>query len=75
MKFPKYGFAVLFSLVLLLFTGWLLADTFLIPHAYTVVASEPMTETEAIVLLPTESQASEQEPAQEPEETASQETA
>ena len=67
MKFPKYGFAVLFSLILLLFTGWLLADTFLIPHAYTVVASEPMTETEAIVLLPTESEAIEQDPAQEPE--------
>ena len=71
MKFPKYGFAVLFSLALLLFTGWLLMDTFVIPHAYAIVTSEPTTaaasetETETIVLIPSESEASKQESAQE----------
>ena len=37
MKFPKYGFAFLFGLALLVFTGYLLADTFLIKRVYAVV--------------------------------------
>ena len=41
MKFPKYGFAVLFGLALFMFTGYLLADTFLIPRAYAVVTETP----------------------------------
>ncbi len=57
MKIPRYGFAVLFALVLLLFTGYLLADTFLIKRVYATVAAElaeaeqtaPETETIAIV--------------------------
>ena len=56
MKFQKYGFAVLFGLVLFAFTGYLLADTFLIRHVYAVVstptgtaaAAEPSAETEYV---------------------------
>ena len=44
MKFPKQWFAILFGLLLFLFTGYLLADTFLIPHAYTVVSTEAAAE-------------------------------
>ncbi len=40
MKIPKYGFAVLFGLALLLFTGYLLADTFLIRRVYATVPDE-----------------------------------
>ena len=57
MKFPKYGFAVLFGLALFMFTGYLLADTFLIPRAYAVVTETPEAvqttqAPEAIVLVP-----------------------
>jgi hypothetical protein len=48
MKIPKYGFAVLFGLALLLFTGYLLADTFLIKRVYMTVASE--SDTNAAVI-------------------------
>lgn len=47
MKIPRYGFAVLFGLALLLFTGYLLADTFLIKRVYSV-AAEPAAQTAAI---------------------------
>ncbi len=47
MKIPRYGFAVLFALVLLLFTGYLLADTFLIKRVYATVAAEPASQTAA----------------------------
>ena len=40
MKIPKYGFAILFGLALFLFTGYLLADTFLIKRVYTVVSDD-----------------------------------
>lgn len=43
MKLKKYGFAVLFGLALFAFTGYVLADTFLIPRAYAVVEAEPQT--------------------------------
>ena len=46
MKIPRYGFAVLFGLALLLFTGYLLADTFLIRRVYSV-AAEPASQTAA----------------------------
>ena len=46
MKIPRYGFAVLFGLALLLFTGYLLADTFLIKRVYSV-AAEPASQTAA----------------------------
>ena len=56
MKFPKYGFALLFSLALFAFTGYLLADTFLIPRAYTVVTSEPNQDSEEIALITADAQ-------------------
>jgi exopolysaccharide biosynthesis protein len=57
-KRPKYGFEILFGLALLLFTGWLLADTFLIKRVYSselssqTVLSETAanTDTETIVM-------------------------
>lgn len=52
MKIPKYGFAVLFGLALLLFTGYLLADTFLIRRVYAAAAQE--TTAQAIVSDPAE---------------------
>ncbi len=66
MKIPKYGFAVLFGLALLLFTGYLLADTFLIKRVYSVasdasaaqavrVGTEEQTETIVIVAAEPES--------------------
>ena len=48
MKIPKYGFAVLFGLALLLFTGYLLADTFLIKRVYSAAAEEPAAQTAVI---------------------------
>ena len=45
MKIPRYGFAVLFGLALLAFTGYLLADTFLIKRVYSTAAEEPATQT------------------------------
>lgn len=74
MQFKKHGFAVLFGLSLFAFTGWLLADTFLIPHAYTVVESAPQTEAsaESIVRVteaptePEETEAAFSEPSAEP---------
>ena len=63
MKFPRYGFAVLFGLALFVFTGYLLADTFLIRRVYTVVTEETDTktaevqtseETEAIAIVASE---------------------
>ncbi len=65
MKIPRYGFAVLFALVLLLFTGYLLADTFLIKRVYATVAAEPAEaeqtapETEAIAIVTAEPEDSE----------------
>ena len=58
MKRPKYGFEILFGLALLLFTGWLLADTFLIKRVYSAelssqtVLSETAanTDTETVVI-------------------------
>ena len=74
MKIPRYGFAVLFGLALFLFTGYLLADTFLIKRVYATAASEPDTkaaviqnaeETEMITIA-----AKEPEAAEEPVETS-----
>lgn len=45
MKIPKYGFATLFGLALLLFTGYLLADTFLIRRVYATAGEEPAAQT------------------------------
>lgn len=58
MKRLKYGFEILFGLALLLFTGWLLADTFLIKRVYSAelssktVLSETAaeTDTETVVI-------------------------
>ena len=49
MKVKKYGFAVLFAIVLFVFTGYLLADTFLISRVYTVVeqAQTPVGQEES----------------------------
>lgn len=44
MKLPKQWFAILFGLLLFLFTGYLLLDTFLIPHVYAVVSTEATAE-------------------------------
>lgn len=68
MKMPKYGFTVLFGSALLLFTGYLLADTFLIKRIYSVAADVPAAqatvtqtteETEGIAIV-----AEEPEPAE-----------
>jgi len=65
MKIPRYGFAVLFALALLLFTGYLLADTFLIKRVYATVAAEPAEaeqtapETETIAIVTAEPEDSE----------------
>ena len=48
MKMPKYGFTVLFGSALLLFTGYLLADTFLIKRIYSVAADVPAAQTTVI---------------------------
>ncbi len=45
MKIPRYGFAVLFGLALLAFTGYLLADTFLIKRVYSTAGEEPAAQT------------------------------
>lgn len=75
MKIPKYGFAVLFGLALLLFTGYLLADTFLIKRVYVTAAEEPAAqaielqtaeETETIAILAEESEAAEESVPNEP---------
>ena len=75
MKIPKYGFAVLFGLALLLFTGYLLADTFLIKRVYVTAAEEPAAqaielqtaeETETIAILAEESEAAEEPVPNEP---------
>ena len=47
MKHTRNRFAILFGLVLFLFTGYLLADTFLIPRTYAVVPDEGGTATAA----------------------------
>lgn len=47
MKLPKLWFAILFGLLLFLFTGYLLLDTFLIPRAYTAVSTEATAEPTA----------------------------
>lgn len=52
MKILKFGFAVLFGLALVLFTGYLLADTFLIKRVYSTAADEP--DAEGAVLQTTE---------------------
>ena len=57
MKLPKHWFAVLFGLALFVFTGYLLADTFLIARPYTVVAAE--TDSEAVALVTAQPQATE----------------
>lgn len=57
MKLPKHWFAVLFGLALFVFTGYLLADTFLIARPYTVVAAE--TGSEAVALVTAQPQATE----------------
>ena len=45
MKASKYGFAVLFGFALLAFTGYLLADTFLIKRVYSIVPDSTEAET------------------------------
>ena len=47
MQIKKHLFALLFGLALLAFTGYLLADTFLIKRVYAVVAADPAVQTEA----------------------------
>lgn len=67
MKLPKQWFAILFGFALLLFTGYLLLDTFLIPHVYTVVsteataepATEPKTETSERITIAANADANE----------------
>ena len=75
MKIPKYGFAVLFGLALLLFTGYVLADTFLIKRVYATAASESGTEaaviqtaeeTETIAIAAEESETAEEPTSNEP---------
>lgn len=75
MKIPKYGFAVLFGLVLLLFTGYLLADTFLIRRVYATAAEESgaqvvsiqtAEETDTIAIVTEESEAAEEPISNEP---------
>ena len=69
MKFPRYGFALLFGLALFVFTGYLLADTFLIRRVYTVVsddAASKITITEAAEETLTATPAPESESASEP---------
>ena len=75
MKIPKYGFAVLFGLVLLLFTGYLLADTFLIRRVYATAAEESgaqavsiqtAEETDTIAIVTEESEAAEEPISTEP---------
>ena len=61
MKFPRYGFAVLFGLALFLFTGYLLADTFLITRIYTVVEND--TPETIAVTQPETVSVTQQEPA------------
>ncbi len=48
MKRAKRWFPVLFALALLLFTGYVLADTFLIPRAYAVVPDEAESATDTL---------------------------
>lgn len=45
MKFPRYGFAVLFGLALFVFTGYLLADTFLIKRVYATFSDTEAAQT------------------------------
>ena len=62
MKLPKQWFAILFGLALLVFTGYLLLDTFLIPHAYAVVSTEATaesTETQEVIAIAEETDANE----------------
>lgn len=47
MQHKRNWFSILFGLVLFLFTGYLLADTFLIPRTYAVVPDEGGTATAA----------------------------
>ena len=62
MKLPKQWFAILFGSLLFLFTGYLLADTFLIPRAVAVVSTEataePM-ETSELITIAAEAEANE----------------
>jgi len=66
MQIKKHLFALLFGLALLAFTGYLLADTFLIKRVYAVVAADPAvqteaeTESDAIAVVSTEPAVSEQ---------------
>ena len=74
MKFSKYGFAVLFGLALFVFTGYLLADTFLIPRAYTVVADAQTdldTEEPETIVITEQSEADSEESAPQATLTAS----
>ncbi len=48
MKLSKHWFAILFGTALLVFTGYLLADTFLIPRAYASVAESTEAQTTVI---------------------------
>ena len=66
MKLPKQWFAVLFGLLLFLFTGYLLLDTFLIPHAFAVVSTEATaepatkpTETSDLITITAQAEANE----------------
>ena len=66
MKLPKQWFAILFGLLLFLFTGYLLADTFLIPRAVTVVSTEATgepteksTETSDLITITAQAEANE----------------
>ena len=72
MKMPKFGYAVLFGAALLIFTGYLLADTFLIKRVYSTVASE--SKTRAIVMQTAEEETVVPKIAEE-EEAASPQTA
>ena len=75
MKIPKHWFAILFGSALLLFTGYLLADTFLIKRVYATAAGESdpkaaviqtSEETETIAILAEESEAAEDPTTNEP---------
>ena len=73
MKMPKYGFTVLFGSALLLFTGYLLADTFLIKRVYSVAADVPAAQ--ATVIQTTEETEGIAIVAEEPEPAESTQTA
>lgn len=77
MSIRRNWFAIVFGIALFVFTGYLLADTFLIPHVYAVAEAEPSGEAAAerqMAVLRTEvSTAAQEMPSGEPEEETEEE--